>query len=321
MRGARAIARTIALSSMLLWSTTSIVTKVFAQSNTAIPALATNAANINGRWRGRYLCGQGFTGVTLNIKQIKTDVTAEFDLYPLPENPGVPRGVALYQGSFDQTSRQIILRGVKWLKQPAPGWIIVDFSGGFDSQFRSFSGRKLNPSCGNIDLARVEESKSTKEAHPCKDDRIDDSYNTNDPKYHSYSLTNGICSKTLKGCTREKVFQTMISQEQFIVPSPLDDTPVVNCREKTLPIGNPIRTTINSNDYSITNYTLPGHMFHPGKITRRVTETNNAITVTTIGEGVGDYKKINVWVAPDIWSRADTLLSVRVRLILSNRSN
>ncbi|HEY9832674.1 MAG TPA: hypothetical protein V6D26_19135, partial [Stenomitos sp.] len=133
-------------------------------------------------------------------------------------------------------------------------------------------------------------SSSTVLVHPCNDERIVDSYNKNDSNYHYYSLTNGICSKTLKGCTREKVFQTMISQEQFIVPSPLDDKPVVNCREKTLPIGNPIRTTINSDDYSITNYTLPEHMFHPGKITRRVTETNDAITVTTTGEGVGDYK-------------------------------
>ena len=105
------------------------------------------------------------------------------------------------------------------------------------------------------------------------------------------------------------------------MPSLLDDKPVVNCREKTLTGKNPIRTTINSNDYSITNYTLPGHIFHPGKITRRVTETNNAIAVTTIGEGVGDGKKFNMWVAPDIWTSADGRLSVRVRLILSYENN
>ncbi|MEH2424778.1 MAG: hypothetical protein V7K48_28915 [Nostoc sp.] len=163
-------------------------------------------------------------------------------------------------------------------------------------------------------------SSSNALVHPCNDDRINDNYKKNDLNYHYYSLISRICSKTLKGCTREKVFQTMISQEQFIVPSPFDDKPVVNCREKTLPIGNPIRTTINSSDYSITNYTLPRHMFYPGKITRRVIETNDAIAVTTIGEGVGDYKKFNIWAAPDIWSRADILLSARVRLILSNKN-
>lgn len=123
-------------------------------SLTALPVLA---SDINGKWRGRYLCGQGFTGVTLTIKQIKTDVIAEFELYPLPENPNVPKGVALFQGSFDQTSRQMVLKGVKWLKQSAPGWTIVDFSGEFDFQLRSFSGRKLNPRCGNIDLVRIKE--------------------------------------------------------------------------------------------------------------------------------------------------------------------
>ena len=152
--------RVVALSSMLLWCVTSTVTEVFAQPNTVIPAQATTAANINGRWKGRYLCGQGYTGVTLTINQKAAEVSAEFDLYPLPENPGVPKGVALYQGVFDQTSRQMLLRGVKWLKQPAPGWVIVDFFGGFDSQLRSFSGRKLNTSCKNIVLVREMETQS-----------------------------------------------------------------------------------------------------------------------------------------------------------------
>jgi hypothetical protein len=152
--------RVVVLSSILLWGITSTVTEVFAQPNTVIPAQATTAANINGRWRGRYLCGQGYTGVTLTINQKAAEVTAEFDLYPLPENPGVPKGVALYQGVFDQASRQMLLRGVKWLKQPGPGWVIVDFFGGFDSQLRSFSGRKLNTSCKNIVLVREIEAQS-----------------------------------------------------------------------------------------------------------------------------------------------------------------
>jgi hypothetical protein len=152
--------RVVVLSSILLWGITSTVTEVFAQPNTVIPAQATTAANINGRWRGRYLCGQGYTGVTLTINQKAAEVSAEFDLYPLPENPGVPKGVALYQGVFDQASRQMLLRGVKWLKQPAPGWVIVDFFGGFDSQLRSFSGRKLNTSCKNIVLVREMETQS-----------------------------------------------------------------------------------------------------------------------------------------------------------------
>jgi len=47
---------------------------------------------------------------------------------------------------------------VKWLKKPAPGWTIVDFSGKFNSQFSSFSGRKLSSGCGNIDLMRIEDT-------------------------------------------------------------------------------------------------------------------------------------------------------------------
>jgi hypothetical protein len=169
MYAPRVIAKRILLPSIFLCGTISIANDVFAQSNTAVPAQAPNTANINGRWKGRYLCGQGFTGVTLTIKQQAANVIAEFDLYPLPENPGVPKGIALYQGLFDQNSRQMLLRGVKWLKQPAAGWVIVDFFGRFDSQLRSFSGRKLNTSCKNIVLVREVESKSA--ALPAAEDQ------------------------------------------------------------------------------------------------------------------------------------------------------
>ncbi|NCR66244.1 MAG: hypothetical protein GPJ34_06480 [Microcystis aeruginosa LL11-07] len=154
--------------------------------------------------------------------------------------------------------------------------------------------------------------------HPCDDESIVTSYDGRNPNYHFYVVENVICSKTNADCTKDKVFQVMISQEQFIVPSLLDDKPVKQCRIKTLTGGNPIRTTIDQNDYSITNYTLPKHMLYPGKITRQINETTESIVVTTTGEGVGSYKSFNEWVAPDIWGSADARLRTRVMLILSN---
>lgn len=82
-------------------------------------------------------------------------VTAIFELYPIAENPGVPRGTAFYEGVFDSESRSLRLDGSHWLRVPASGWIIVSIEGRFDAEFRSFSGKKLNPSCRDIQLTRL----------------------------------------------------------------------------------------------------------------------------------------------------------------------
>ena len=156
--------------------------------------------------------------------------------------------------------------------------------------------------------------------YPCTDPRIITSYDSNNPNYHYHDHSNIICNKTQGGCNRENVFNTMISQMRFIAPT-TSSVPLRHCRETTLLIKNPIKTTINDKSYSITNYTLPGHMLYPGKIVRRVEETSNAIVVRTIGTGIGGYKKFNQLVAPQVWGSADRQLAREIERTTSSFSS
>lgn len=165
--------------------------------------------------------------------------------------------------------------------------------------------------------AALAESKLSKNK-PCMDERIVDIYESKNPNYHFYSNANLICTKTQIGCTRQTVFNMMISELRFIAPS-MSSAPVANCQEnllmgiKYLSSGDPIRTTVNNPFLSITNYTLPGHTFHPGKVVRRVQEINGAIVVRTSGFGIGDYKKFNENLGPEIWGVTDLLLAIEMK--------
>lgn len=91
----------------------------------------------------------------MTITQNETNIiNAEFSLYPLPENPNVPRGVVLFEGNFNPDTLEMTLEGVRWLSQPDSGWTIIDFSGRFDPNLRTFTGQKHSSRCGSILLSR-----------------------------------------------------------------------------------------------------------------------------------------------------------------------
>lgn len=157
-------------------------------------------------------------------------------------------------------------------------------------------------------------SMSPKDKHPCDDNKIITNYDKNNPQYHSYKNNNPveICSKKDKRCTPEYVFEVMISETRFIAPSD-SQKPINECKETDLfsPPGykNKIKTAINYDDNSVTNYTLPGHMFYPGEVTRRVIDNGNAIFIETTGEGIGDWKSLNLlFVKGGGWDEIDRSL-------------
>jgi hypothetical protein len=121
---------------------------------------ASNNGSINGKWIGKYTCAQGITGVTLTINQKGTEIAAEFELYPLPENPNLPRGAYSLNGTFNPNTLEMNLKAAKWLKRPGATWVVVDFSGQFDSNLNRFTGRMKHPSCGSIELVRATSNNS-----------------------------------------------------------------------------------------------------------------------------------------------------------------
>lgn len=109
---------------------------------------------VSGEWKGTYTCSKGITGVTVAIAQTGNKAIADFSLYPVPENPNIPRGLAKYEGDFNSTSRSMRFSRGTWIDQPAPFWTAFGFQGQFDENLEMFSGKMDHYSCTNINLKR-----------------------------------------------------------------------------------------------------------------------------------------------------------------------
>jgi hypothetical protein len=189
---------------------------------------------------------------------------------------------------------------------------------------------------------------SPEAGHPCNDPTIKNEYSKSNPRYHRFENPEPpkypgvvICNKKQKGCDKKTVFDTMISQASFVAPTlPWQEhNPVRSCALRllfpapgltdgplsnvpTVIISNWIRTQINPQKYSITNYTLPGHIFYPGEIRRTVIDTGSAIQIQTVGEGVGEYKEMDVIISKIfLWDEIDRHLRDEVQSVLSLQKN
>jgi hypothetical protein len=64
-------------------------------AHSAAPAAPTQRT-MSGEWSGKYVCGQGVTGVQMIFSEDGS--RALFHSYALPENPGVPEGCFAMSG-------------------------------------------------------------------------------------------------------------------------------------------------------------------------------------------------------------------------------
>lgn len=147
-------------------------------------------------------------------------------------------------------------------------------------------------------------------------------FDPNDASYHRYPIGGGtietqLCAKADKNCTREEVFRVFLSNSQFIAPTS-DTQPVTNCKVTMVDIsrfglenmgigigGNPIQSIVNLQNYSVTNFTLPGHLLYPGKVVRTITEDSQYVLIETWGEGTGLLPTLNAFFAPGLWQEVD----------------
>ena len=91
-------------------------------STTVVPS----ASEELGTWTGTYTCGQGLTGMTLDITQVGVDkVDADFEFYPVG-NPAVASGRGALQGTYTSGHLSLIWQDFTW--NPAD-YIGVDFDG------------------------------------------------------------------------------------------------------------------------------------------------------------------------------------------------
>lgn len=92
------------------------------------PPTLTDARPISGVYQGRYVCAQGVTGLTLSVEgTMEGFVSARFDFYAVPENPGVPSGSYTMTGRY-YTDSSLLLSPERWIQRPS-GYVMVSLSG------------------------------------------------------------------------------------------------------------------------------------------------------------------------------------------------
>lgn len=148
---------------------------------------------------------------------------------------------------------------------------------------------------------------------PCRDNDIHLTYNRRALDYHSYREQTPVCSINTPNCTVDRVFSTMLTSVQYVVPYTTSRLRVTNCMTFDVDIPGPfnvdkVRIVVDRNNSSVTNYTKRGHIFHPGKVTRTIVQRGNGIYVETFGEGNGKLATPNELGGPSSWRSVDAKL-------------
>ncbi|MEO6903939.1 MAG: hypothetical protein ABI315_12440 [Bacteroidia bacterium] len=143
--------------------------------------------------------------------------------------------------------------GIKYIRQILSGWMILKYYG---SPTRDghipFDRSLLNPSTVEAAAALQEQENPKGPVQSCKTYKI----------YHSPNFI----------------------ADQFIYRM-VFDTRFCNAKLKSVKY-NPVMAFADDKNLTITNYTQEGHILHPGKITRYVTEECGKVKVVTVGVGL-----------------------------------
>jgi tRNA A-37 threonylcarbamoyl transferase component Bud32 len=85
-----------------------------------------SASALTGTWSGTYVCSQGETGLRLVMLAAPGGtLTATFNFFAVPSNPGVPSGSYTMTGTY--SSKAVNLTGNQWITEPS-GYEMVDIS-------------------------------------------------------------------------------------------------------------------------------------------------------------------------------------------------
>lgn len=110
-------------------------------------------------WRGRYVCGQGVTALTLTLDiGVGARATAVFDFGASPENPSVPSGRYLLVGTIESAldgSASVRLVPDRWIARPS-GYEMVGLSAQIDPSARVMRGIIDYAGCGGLELSRAQ---------------------------------------------------------------------------------------------------------------------------------------------------------------------
>ena len=172
----------------------------------------------------------------------------------------------------------------------------------------------------------------TEETGPCNDPTLLPTMKTDGSMKYFHS---GIACRENESpnCTLDKVFEVMLATPSAIAPVKDIGTTqevkecgilILKSFTKGFRGNNKIKTEIDFKNHSVTNYTMKGHVFYPGRVVRYLVEVDGRIDINTEGLGAeGSVKKlINIGAANipygSVWDTADdelrTALTERLKI-------
>jgi len=119
----------------------------------ASAATLNTPADWQGFWRGRYVCAQGATGLTLSVKPAGAHgVVATFSFHALAENPSVPSGQFKMTGQLGPAGH-LRLVAKSWTHQPL-FYVMVGLDGDYDPASAQYKGVVDGPGCTEFVVQR-----------------------------------------------------------------------------------------------------------------------------------------------------------------------
>lgn len=123
-------------------------------TETSSTRLENLASHFNGTWKGKYVCGQSETGLTLTIISLETGkLRATFSFYPLPSHPNIKSGSFSMEGNYDSNGNFSLI-AKEWINKPA-NYIMVDMSGKLNSNNNRLIGNITHQSCYSFELLKI----------------------------------------------------------------------------------------------------------------------------------------------------------------------
>ena len=152
---------------------------------------------------------------------------------------------------------------------------------------------------------------------PCQCPDIQEQYSPDEKRYHAYEVIHELGIADSAGQNRKAAYQLLLSDVQLLAPCKRKLSGAVShCDTLHVKIGptsrNPILVSVDTAHFSVTNYSLPGHFLHPGKVARMIVEENGMLFIITRSEGIGRWPGIDERFAEKVWRKVDDRLKERM---------
>lgn len=121
---------------------------------TPSPTVRVDTSDVVGSWEGAYECGQGDTGLSLEISEgaATGELTAVFHFRKIPSNPDVPEGSYRMKGFLEDG--KLRLRRLEWIDRPE-GFVMVGLNALItERQPQTIAGTVSNVGCGAFEIDR-----------------------------------------------------------------------------------------------------------------------------------------------------------------------